>query len=87
MALKILAQSFSPEADRLHRFEQEARAVAALAYASDETGVWEVYVNSFPVPRENDRYRVAAAPSALAWRWQRDFLYRIERDVDGCPRQ
>jgi len=22
--------------------------VAALAYASDETGVWEVYVNSFP---------------------------------------
>jgi eukaryotic-like serine/threonine-protein kinase len=30
VALKILPESFSREADRLHRFEQEARAVAAL---------------------------------------------------------
>jgi hypothetical protein len=36
MALKILAQSFSREADRLHRFEQEARAVAALAYEPEQ---------------------------------------------------
>jgi eukaryotic-like serine/threonine-protein kinase len=30
VALKILPESFAREADRLHRFEQEARAVAAL---------------------------------------------------------
>src|SRR5437660_8561925 len=30
VALKILPESFSRETDRLHRFEQEARAVAAL---------------------------------------------------------
>jgi len=30
VALKILPESFSHESDRLHRFEQEARAVAAL---------------------------------------------------------
>ena len=30
VALKILPQSFARESDRLHRFEQEARAVAAL---------------------------------------------------------
>src|SRR5438128_1439017 len=30
VALKILPESFARESDRLHRFEQEARAVAAL---------------------------------------------------------
>src|ERR1700756_3733156 len=30
IALKILPESFAREGDRLHRFEQEARAVAAL---------------------------------------------------------
>ena len=30
VALKILPESFAREADRLRRFEQEARAVAAL---------------------------------------------------------
>src|SRR6201987_3173110 len=30
VALKILPESFAAEPDRLHRFEQEARAVAAL---------------------------------------------------------
>src|SRR5438552_8539182 len=30
VALKILPEIFSRDADRLHRFEQEARAVAAL---------------------------------------------------------
>ncbi len=30
VALKILPESFARETDRLHRFEQEARAVAAL---------------------------------------------------------
>src|ERR1700690_977010 len=30
VALKILPESFAREPDRLHRFEQEARAVAAL---------------------------------------------------------
>ncbi len=30
VALKILPDSFAPDADRLRRFEQEARAVAAL---------------------------------------------------------
>src|SRR5882724_8837387 len=30
IALKILPESFARESDRLHRFEQEARAVAAL---------------------------------------------------------
>src|SRR6266516_5492935 len=30
VALKILPESFAREGDRLHRFEQEARAVAAL---------------------------------------------------------
>jgi eukaryotic-like serine/threonine-protein kinase len=30
VALKILPESFSRDSDRLHRFEQEARAVAAL---------------------------------------------------------
>jgi serine/threonine protein kinase len=30
IALKILSESFAREGDRLHRFEQEARAVAAL---------------------------------------------------------
>src|SRR5215468_1664459 len=30
VALKILPESFTRESDRLHRFEQEARAVAAL---------------------------------------------------------
>src|SRR6266849_3763810 len=30
IALKILPESFARETDRLHRFEQEARAVAAL---------------------------------------------------------
>ncbi len=32
VAIKILPESFAPEADRLHRFEQEARAVAALSH-------------------------------------------------------
>jgi serine/threonine protein kinase len=30
IALKILPKSFAHDTDRLHRFEQEARAVAAL---------------------------------------------------------
>src|SRR6266849_1294804 len=30
IALKVLPESFARESDRLHRFEQEARAVAAL---------------------------------------------------------
>src|SRR5579864_3435409 len=30
VAIKVLPQSFSSDADRLRRFEQEARAVAAL---------------------------------------------------------
>src|SRR5215470_8246067 len=30
IALKVLPESFANESDRLHRFEQEARAVAAL---------------------------------------------------------
>jgi serine/threonine protein kinase len=30
VALKILPESFARDTDRLHRFEQEARAVAAL---------------------------------------------------------
>src|SRR6267143_3436163 len=30
IALKILPESFARESDRLHRFEQEARAIAAL---------------------------------------------------------
>jgi serine/threonine protein kinase len=34
VALKILPESFAREADRLHRFEQEARAVAALNHPS-----------------------------------------------------
>lgn len=32
IALKILPESFARESDRLHRFEQEARAVAALSH-------------------------------------------------------
>jgi Tol biopolymer transport system component/tRNA A-37 threonylcarbamoyl transferase component Bud32 len=34
IALKILPESFAHESDRLHRFEQEARAVAALNHPS-----------------------------------------------------
>lgn len=30
IAVKILPESFARDSDRLHRFEQEARAVAAL---------------------------------------------------------
>ena len=32
VALKVLPESFSRDADRLRRFEQEARAVAALSH-------------------------------------------------------
>src|SRR5450432_404848 len=32
VAIKILPESFAREGDRLHRFEQEARAVAALSH-------------------------------------------------------
>src|SRR6478752_10603460 len=32
VAIKILPESFARESDRLHRFEQEARAVAALSH-------------------------------------------------------
>ena len=34
VALKILPESFARESDRLHRFEQEARAVAALNHSN-----------------------------------------------------
>jgi len=34
IALKILPESFACESDRLHRFEQEARAVAALNHSN-----------------------------------------------------
>ena len=34
VAFEILLESFAREADRLHRFEQEARAVAALNHPS-----------------------------------------------------
>src|SRR5258705_6756795 len=32
VAIKILPESFARDGDRLHRFEQEARAVAALSH-------------------------------------------------------
>src|ERR1700758_258595 len=34
IALKILPESFACESDRLHRFEQEARAIAALNHSN-----------------------------------------------------
>ena len=34
VAIKVLPQSFSRDADRLRRFEQESRAVAALNHAN-----------------------------------------------------
>jgi serine/threonine protein kinase len=33
-AVKILPESFARDEDRMHRFEQEARAVAALNYTN-----------------------------------------------------
>jgi serine/threonine protein kinase len=62
VAIKILPESFAREGDRLHRFEQEARAVAALSHPNilavfdigqhngspNESGSWETYVTTFP---------------------------------------
>ena len=57
-----------------------------VAYASDESGAWEIYVTSFPgrgrqvAGLARGRHR-----TAMAWRWQRDLLHCSQRNIDRRP--
>ena len=55
-----------------------------VAYASDESGAWEIYVTSFPGAAGKWQVsRGGGTRAALARRRQRNFLYCAERYVDG----
>ena len=50
-----------------------------MAYASDETGRFEVYVQEFPVPRR--KYRITSGGGARAW-WRADSRQLLILDAD-----
>jgi serine/threonine protein kinase len=69
LAIKVLPSSFAADPSRLHRFEQEARAVAALSHQN----IWRLSTSARATSRTSSRSSSTArhgVPSSIAGRWR-----------------
>ena len=91
VAIKVLPQSFAVDPDRLRRFEQEARAVAALNHPNI-LGIYDVgaeagvqYLVTELLEGESLRARIAAGP--LGTRRSTEYALLVAHGLGGSPRQ
>jgi serine/threonine protein kinase/Tol biopolymer transport system component len=87
-APRIFDSAVNENAGRLDGYGQVSPDGRWLAYVSNESGVWHVYVQSYPRPGAG-KWQVSKGVGGITPRWRRDgrelFYYSLDGSIVGVP--